>query len=288
MMTEYNIAAKLSELRAAKGVTQDEVANALSISNKTVSKWENGMSEPDLTMLIALARYYNVTTDALLGLEEGQKGTKQMLQDQFRDLDLESMARKAFAINREMIPIGFYTARKDEGDSLDKAILPFGTEKNIRSELSFGGLFQFAVCSKDVNFSVVQLSNEADFAWLTDEKKQKRMSELFELLSDTDMLKMIHFIQSKDCSPRFTAGYLSVHTDIPVEKTLQLLEKCMELELGSQMTAHLKDGDTVIYEFICDGLLLSLLSVAYERMWGRKCYEYCYHSCSKMIGGKKE
>lgn len=287
-MTEYNISAKLSELRAAKGVTQDEVANALSISNKTVSKWENGMSEPDLTMLIALAHYYNVTTDVLLGLEEGQKGMKQMLQDQFRDLDLENMARKAFAINREMIPIGFYTARKDEGDSLDKAILPFGTEKNIRSLNSFGGLFQFVVCSKDVNFSVVQLSNEADFAWLTDEKKQKRMSELFDLLSDNDMLKMIYFIQSKDCSPRFTAGYLSAHTDIPLEKTVQLLKKCMELELGSQMTAHLKDGDAVIYEFICDGLLLTLLSVAYERMWGRKGYNYCYQSCSKMIGGKKE
>ena len=287
MMTEYNIAAKLSELRAAKGVTQDEVANALSISNKTVSKWENGMSEPDLSMLIALARYYNVTTDALLGLDDTPKDTKQMWKEQFRDLDLENMARKAFAINREMIPIGFYTARKDEGDSLDKAILPFGTEKNIRSMNSFGGLFQFAVCSKDVNFSVVQLSNEADFAWLTDETKQKRMSELFELLSDNDMLKMIHFIQSKDCSPRFTAEYLSAHTGIPLEKNLQLLEKCMELELGSQMTAHLKDGDAVIYEFICDGLLLSLLSVAYERMWGRKCYDYCWNGGSKMIGGKK-
>ena len=287
MMTEYNIAAKLSELRAAKGVTQDEVANALSISNKTVSKWENGMSEPDLSMLIALARYYNVTTDALLGLDDTPKDTKQMWKEQFRDLDLENMARKAFAINREMIPIGFYTARKDEGASLDKAILPFGTEKNIRSMNSFGGLFQFAVCSKDVNFSIVQLSNVADFSWLANEEKQKRMTALFSLLSDIDMLKMLYFIQSKDCSPRFTAEYLSAHTGIPLEKNLQLLKKCMELELGSQMTAHLKDGDTVIYEFFCDGLLLSLLSVAYERMWGRKCYEYCYQSGSKMIGGKK-
>ena len=287
MMTEYNISAKLSELRAAKGVTQDEVANALSISNKTVSKWENGTSEPDLTMLIALAHYYNVTTDTLLGLEEGKKGMKQMLGDQFRDLTLEEMARKAFAINQEMIPIGFYTASKQENESLDKAIIPGGAEKNIRSLNSFGGLFQFAVCSKDVNFSVIQLSNEADFAWLADEKKQKRMTALFSLLSDPDMLKMIYFIQSKDCSPRFTAGYLSTHTDIPLEKIVQLLEKCMELELGSKMTAHLKDGDAVIYEFFCDGLLLSLLSVAYERMWGRKCYNYCYQSCSKMIGGKK-
>ena len=210
-----------------------------------------------------------------------------MLGDQFRDLTLEEMARKAFAINQEMIPIGFYTASKQENESLDKAIIPGGAEKNIRSLNSFGGLFQFAVCSKDVNFSVIQLSNEADFAWLADEKKQKRMMALFSLLSDPDMLKMIYFIQSKDCSPRFTAGYLSTHTDIPLEKIVQLLEKCMELELGSKMTAHLKDGDAVIYEFFCDGLLLSLLSVAYERMWGRKCYNYCYQSCSKMIGGKK-
>ena len=286
-MTEYNIAAKLSELRAAKGVTQDEVANALSISNKTVSKWENGTSAPDLSMLIALAHYYNVTTDTLLGLEEGQKGTKQMLQDQFRDLDLENMARKAFAINREMIPIGFYTARKDEGDSFDKAILPFGTEKNIRSMNSFGGLFQFAVCSKDVNFSIVQLSNEADFSWLANEEKQKRMTALFSLLSDSNMLKMLYFIQSKDCSPRFTAAYLSACTDVPLEKAEDFLEKCVKLDLGSQMTAHLKDGDAVIYEFVCDGLLLSLLSIAYERMWGRKCYDYCWNGGSKMIGGKK-
>ena len=286
-MTEYNIAAKLSELRAAKGVTQDEVANALSISNKTVSKWENGTSAPDLSMLVALARYYNVTTDTLLGLEEGKKGMKQMLGDQFRDLDLEKMARKAFAINREMIPIGFYTARKDESDNLDKAILPFGTEKNIRSMNSFGGLFQFAVCSKDVNFSVVQLSNESDFSWLANEEKQKRMTALFSLLSDSDMLKMIYFIQSKDCSPRFTAEYLSARTDVPLEKAENFLEKCVELDLGSQMTAHLKDGDAVIYEFVCDGLLLSLLSIAYERMWGRKCYDYCWNGGSKMIGGKK-
>lgn len=50
-MNECNIATKLSELRIAKGVTQGEVASALSVSNKTISKWENGTSSPDLSML---------------------------------------------------------------------------------------------------------------------------------------------------------------------------------------------------------------------------------------------
>ena len=43
-MYECKIAEKLSLLRIAKGVTQDEVAQSLSVSNKTVSKWENGVS----------------------------------------------------------------------------------------------------------------------------------------------------------------------------------------------------------------------------------------------------
>ena len=67
MMTEYNISAKLSELRATKGVTQDEVANALSISNKTVSKWEKGLSVPDADLLIRLADTLDTSVSTLLG-----------------------------------------------------------------------------------------------------------------------------------------------------------------------------------------------------------------------------
>ena len=71
-MQEYSIAKKLVELRTKAGVTQEQVAKALSISNKTVSKWENGTSSPDLSMVVALARYYDVSTDLLLGLTEGE------------------------------------------------------------------------------------------------------------------------------------------------------------------------------------------------------------------------
>ncbi len=42
------ITEKLTELRNAKGVTQEDVAKSLSVSNKTVSKWENGTSVPVL------------------------------------------------------------------------------------------------------------------------------------------------------------------------------------------------------------------------------------------------
>ena len=69
-MYECKIAEKLVELRTSKGVTQEDVAQSLSISNKTVSKWENGASTPDLSMLVELSKYYGVTTDTLLGLSD--------------------------------------------------------------------------------------------------------------------------------------------------------------------------------------------------------------------------
>ncbi len=44
-MYECKIAEKLVELRMAKGATQDDVAQSLAVSNKTISKWENGVSQ---------------------------------------------------------------------------------------------------------------------------------------------------------------------------------------------------------------------------------------------------
>ena len=44
-MSDYSIAEKLASLRTAKGVTQEDVAQSLSVSNKTISKWEKGVSQ---------------------------------------------------------------------------------------------------------------------------------------------------------------------------------------------------------------------------------------------------
>lgn len=56
----------LAALRKAKGMTQAQVAEALCVSNKTVSKWESGGGLPDVTVLPDLAEFYGVTVDDLL------------------------------------------------------------------------------------------------------------------------------------------------------------------------------------------------------------------------------
>jgi len=62
---ELNI--RLKEARINKGLTQLQVMKLTNVNHKTLSGYENGVSEPDLETLKILAILYNVSTDYLLG-----------------------------------------------------------------------------------------------------------------------------------------------------------------------------------------------------------------------------
>lgn len=62
-----NIGKHILDLRKAKNITQEELAAELGVTAAAVSKWENGYTLPDIMMLCALADYFGVTTDELLG-----------------------------------------------------------------------------------------------------------------------------------------------------------------------------------------------------------------------------
>lgn len=62
-----NFSENLRRLRKAKDIKQEALAEAMNISRQTVSKWENGTAMPDFKKLNALAEYFGVTMDELLG-----------------------------------------------------------------------------------------------------------------------------------------------------------------------------------------------------------------------------
>ncbi len=63
---ENTFATNLKKLRQKKGLTQEQVADALHITPQAVSKWENGVANPDLSLIVPLSKLLSVTTDALL------------------------------------------------------------------------------------------------------------------------------------------------------------------------------------------------------------------------------
>ena len=61
---------RLKELRQEKKLGQIELAKRLDVSKGIISLWENGLREPSMSSLILLSKFFDVTIDYLVGLED--------------------------------------------------------------------------------------------------------------------------------------------------------------------------------------------------------------------------
>jgi len=61
---------KLRSLREGRKINQQKIAMDLQISQASISKYEIGSAEPDISTILRLAEYFNVSTDYLLGKSE--------------------------------------------------------------------------------------------------------------------------------------------------------------------------------------------------------------------------
>lgn len=66
---QLSIGNVIYKLRKAKGITQENLANAVGVSTAAVSKWETGNAYPDITLLSPVARFLDTTVDCLLEFE---------------------------------------------------------------------------------------------------------------------------------------------------------------------------------------------------------------------------
>lgn len=84
------IGEKLRILRKTKKLTQEQLADYLNVSAQAVSKWETGLTSPDIDMLPRLAVFYGVTVDELLDF------------DRFRiDREVEALVEESVPLRRE-------------------------------------------------------------------------------------------------------------------------------------------------------------------------------------------
>ena len=85
----------LVRLRREKGMTQKELAACLYVSDKAVSKWERGLSVPDISLLVPLAEQLNVTVSELL------QGRRMEKEQRFTREETEELIRKALTFSAE-------------------------------------------------------------------------------------------------------------------------------------------------------------------------------------------
>ena len=84
------VANRLQQLRKAKGLSQEELAQILGLSRQAISKWERAETSPDTDNLVCLARLYNISIDSLLSTDESIEEIKERIaQERINEIDKE-------------------------------------------------------------------------------------------------------------------------------------------------------------------------------------------------------
>ena len=63
-------AKRLRELRTEKKLSMKNLAKQINTTDTAISNWENDINEPKISYLVSLAKFFNVSSDYLLGLED--------------------------------------------------------------------------------------------------------------------------------------------------------------------------------------------------------------------------
>lgn len=90
-MDKYEFGNRLTEYRTQKGLTQSELGEILGVSNKAVSKWENGSAMPRLDIMIKITEYFDVSLDQFLGIPSKQDSNDQEIRQEYLKLYNEKM-----------------------------------------------------------------------------------------------------------------------------------------------------------------------------------------------------
>lgn len=283
-------AEKLAELRGARRLTQDELGTALGVSGKTVSKWENGASEPGIQILLNLAEFFGVTTDTLLctGKSVDHKDPTEALRALYEGLDRKEAAQMTFRLLRALQP-SRYADMFSEAPS--GYYVPECSNGCARNQLAKQELHMFSVASKNMCLAVALFRNRSNFAWLGDPAMRQKILKLIHLLDSDSALRIFALLHSEELPVNFTAAFAAKKAGIDEKEAAEILDAACELradsEICSKQTAHLGSGTVTVYRSYGCGNLLALISLAGEMMCGSKVYNYNTFESAKMIAAKK-
>ncbi len=143
---ELNIGNKIKNLRRQKNISQEVLAQYLGISFQAVSKWESGMTMPDITLIPALASFFGISTDELFDYNyyETEKRIREIVDASYPyrgkdDAKCEELLRaglKKYPGNEVLLNCLIYSIpvpeRSDEVISICRSLVESAREDDIR------------------------------------------------------------------------------------------------------------------------------------------------------------
>ena len=83
MMQQEKMGCLIRELRKEKRMTQEKMAEQFGVTNRTVSRWENGINMPDISILVEISNYFEIS---ILELIEGERKQEMMITENNEEL----------------------------------------------------------------------------------------------------------------------------------------------------------------------------------------------------------
>lgn len=248
---EYSFNAALRRIRREKGLTQEQIADAVGVSPQAVSKWE-GQSFPDAQLIPAIADALGVTTDELFGRErEPEKSFCQQVTEHFRELAMkdrqasETMAQ-AFDCCRALIS-GMCGA--DEYSPLPESVLK-NSEYATFSQLTLeSGILQMRLTA---NLQYFLLMPEPEGGYDDLLHYDERMVRLFEFLAVPNALRAIYFLAGRSTTIFFKLETLTSELGISPDNARRIIDGLLEFNLIWEATLEGGKSSEKIYQYLAD------------------------------------
>lgn len=252
---------KITKLRKKHGETQAGLADALGVSNRTVSKWENAESEPDCTMLIALADRYSVSVDELLG------HTKKTPANPYENMTHDEIALSYFrkiVDDTRNVTQEFMKKIYNENDQEREPVLPPRMYRGRQSGVTDNSLFAGIVHGTDTNFIAALMANEENYAWLV--RDSEKLESFFTLLGRPGMMKLMLSLHTPGILDNFTADYAAELNGCDAKDVAELFDLIIDSTscYADSYDAELEEGKSKIYSYCGSGMVLALLNIAHE------------------------
>lgn len=96
-MDQQKVGRFLKALRSQKSITQEELAEILGVSNRSISRWENGATMPDFDLVIEFAKYYEVEVGEILNGERKDHMDSKTEETMLKIADYNNTEREFFS-----------------------------------------------------------------------------------------------------------------------------------------------------------------------------------------------